>query len=416
MDFTTSAPYLLAMNSQTRGQFLDRRSPPHILTLILLAGVSALCMNIFLPSLPSMAAYYDTDYAVMQLSIAVYLGVNAVLQIVVGPISDKLGRRPVILWGLVIFLIATLGCIFAPNAAIFLTFRMLQAAVVVAMVLSRAVVRDMVSTEEAASMIGYVTMGMTVVPMLGPAMGGMLDAAFGWQASFWMLFLIGLAIFWLTFRDLGETKSASGLTLGAQIRQYPELLTSPRFWGYSLANGFTSGAFFAYLGGAPFVATELFGMSSSQMGIYFGAPAVGYFIGNFLSGRYSARVGVNPMVLMGCLVCGIGVVASLTLFYMGYGSAEVFFGFMTFVGIGNGLAIPNATAGALSVRPQLAGTASGLTGAIMIGGGAALSALAGTLLTPETGAFPLLWLMVITAGLSVLAITLVIIRERQLRL
>ncbi|MBO9408430.1 multidrug effflux MFS transporter [Shimia sp. R9_1] len=404
------------MNSQTRGTFLDRTTPPNIITLILLAGVSALCMNIFLPSLPSMATYYGTDYAVMQLSIAVYLAVNGVLQIVVGPISDKFGRRPVILCGMVIFLLATLGCIFAPNAATFLTFRMLQAAVVVAMVLTRAVVRDMVSTDEAASMIGYVTMGMTVVPMLGPALGGVLAAAFGWQASFWMLFLVGLAIFWLAYRDLGETKSASGLSLGEQVRQYPELLTSPRFWGYSLANGFTSGAFFAYLGGAPYVATELFGMTSSQMGIYFGAPAVGYFIGNFLAGRYSARIGVNRMVLAGCLICGLGIATSLSIFYMGYGSAEVFFGFMSFVGIGNGLAIPNATAGALSVRPQLAGTASGLTGAIMIGGGAALSALAGTLLTPETGAFPLLWLMVATAGCAVLAIALVMLREKQLRL
>ncbi|GAA6182345.1 MULTISPECIES: multidrug effflux MFS transporter [unclassified Shimia] len=401
---------------QTRGQFLDRNTPPNILTLILLAGISALSMNIFLPSLPSMTEYFDTDYGVMQLSIAVYLAVNAVLQIVVGPISDKFGRRPVIIGGLAVFLVATLGCIYAPNAAIFLTFRMLQAAVVVAMVLSRAVVRDMVPTDQAASMIGYVTMGMTVVPMLGPALGGVLDDAFGWQASFWMLFLVGLAIFWLAFRDLGETKTSSGLSLSQQFREYPELLTSPRFWGYSLANGFTAGAFFAYLGGAPFVATELFSMGSSQMGVYFGAPAVGYFLGNYISGRYSVRFGVNRMVLAGCLICGAGTAASLVIFATGGGSAEIFFGFMTFVGVGNGLAIPNATAGALSVRPNLAGTASGLSGAIMIGGGAALSALAGALLTPATGAFPLLWLMLATSILGVTAILLVIRREKALGL
>ncbi|MCP4819483.1 MAG: multidrug effflux MFS transporter [Shimia sp.] len=404
------------MNDHSPAKFLDRSTPPNIATLILLAGVSALCMNIFLPSLPSMTEYFDTDYSIMQLSIAVYLGVNAVLQIVIGPISDKFGRRPVILSGLLIFLVATIGCIYAPNAATFLTFRMLQAAVVVAMVLSRAVVRDMVPADQAASMIGYVTMGMTVVPMLGPAIGGFLDQYFGWQASFWMLFLAGLAVFWLTWRDLGETKSSSGLTLAQQFREYPELLLSPRFWGYSLANGFTSGAFFAYLGGAPFVATELFGMNSAQMGIYFGAPAVGYFIGNFLSGRYSARFGVNHMVLAGCTTCGIGVTLSLSLFAAGFGSAEVFFGFMTLVGIGNGLAIPNATAGALSVRPHLAGTASGLSGAIMIGGGAALSALAGSLLDSDTGAYPLLWLMVATSVAGLVAILLVIRREKQLGL
>ncbi len=373
-------------------------------------------MNIFLPSLPSMASYFDTDYGVMQLSIAVYLAVNAVLQIVVGPISDKYGRRPVIIGGMVIFLLATLGCIYATNAAVFLTFRMLQAAVVVAMVLSRAVVRDMVSADEAASMIGYVTMGMTVVPMLGPMLGGLLDQTFGWQASFWMLFACGALILWLTWADLGETKSASGLTLAQQFREYPELLTSPRFWGYSMANGFTSGAFFAYLGGAPYVATEVFGMGSAVMGVYFGAPALGYFFGNFLSGRYSARFGVNHMVLAGCSICAVGTAVSLSIFLFGFGSANVFFGFMTLVGLGNGLAIPNATSGALSVRPHLAGTAAGLTGAIMIGGGAALSALAGALLSPGTGAFPLLALMVATSVLGICAISTVIRREKTLGL
>ncbi|VAV94120.1 Multidrug resistance transporter, Bcr/CflA family, partial [hydrothermal vent metagenome] len=120
-------------------RFLDRRTPPHILTLILLAGISALAMNIFLPSLPGMTAYFETDYRLMQLSVALYLGVNAVLQLIMGPLSDRWGRRPVILAGMMIFLVATLGCILATNVYVFLTFRMMQAAIVVAMVLSRAV-------------------------------------------------------------------------------------------------------------------------------------------------------------------------------------------------------------------------------------------------------------------------------------
>ncbi|MEQ9693827.1 multidrug effflux MFS transporter [Shimia sp. SDUM112013] len=404
------------MSDLPRGRFLNRQSPPHVLTLTLLAGLSALSMNIFLPSLPRMTEYFQTDYQIMQLSVAVYLGVNAVMQILVGPISDKIGRRPVILWGVALFLLATLGCIYAPNAALFLMFRMMQAVVVVAMVLSRAVIRDMVPQDQAASMIGYVTMGMTVVPMIGPAIGGFLDESFGWQANFWMLFGAGTLILALTYADLGETGSQSGLSLGRQFREYPELLTSPRFWGYSLASGLSSGAFFAYLGGAPFVATELFGMPPSQMGLYFGAPALGYFFGNFLSGRYSSRFGVNRMVNWGCWVNAFGVSLSMLLFLMGQGSAEVFFGLMTFVGIGNGMSIPNATAGALSVRPHLAGTASGLSGAIMIGGGAGLSALAGALLTPEGGAYPLLWIMLLTSIGGVVAIQLVIRRETHLGL
>ncbi len=404
------------MPARNPSRFLDRQSPPHILTLILLAGIAALAMNIFLPSLPGMTAHFDTEYRLIQLSVAVYLGVNAMLQLFIGPISDRLGRRPVILGGLAIFLLATLGCIFAGNVWIFLFFRMMQATVVAAMVLSRAVVRDMVPDAQAASMIGYVTMGMAVVPMIGPAIGGMLDQVYGWQASFWALFILGLAVMALAWADLGETAPLSGQSFHEQIRDYPELFTSPRFWGYAMAAALSSGAFFTYLGGAPFVGSVVFEMTPSQLGLFFGAPAVGYFLGNFVSGRFSVRIGVNRMVLWGTLINAGGIGTNLALFHLGFGSPLSFFGLMTLMGLGNGIAIPNATAGALSVRPNLAGTASGLSGALMIGGGAALSALAGVLLKPGTGAFPLLWIMFVTAVLSIAVIAMVIRREKRLGL
>ena len=403
------------MTDRPRVRFLDRATPPHIATLILLTGISALSMNIFLPSLPAMTAWFETDYHVMQLSVALYLAVNAFLQILVGPVSDKFGRRPVLLWGLALFLLATLGCIYAPNAETFLAFRMAQAVIASAMVLGRAVVRDIYPQDEAAAMIGYVTMGMAVVPMFGPVIGGVLEGLFDWRANFWLLLACGIIVLVLTWRDLGETGRQSGLSLARQFREYPELLKSPRFWGYALSCGLSSGAFFAYLGGAPFVATELFGMSPSMMGLYFGAPALGYFFGNFLSGRYSARIGVNTMVKWGCYINFAGISLSLLLFLAGAGTAETFFGLMTFVGLGNGMSIPNATSGALSVRPHLAGTASGLSGAIMLGGGAGLSALAGALLSPETGAYPLLGLMLVTAIGALISIHLVIRRTHHLR-
>ncbi|MGB5865715.1 MAG: multidrug effflux MFS transporter [Sulfitobacter sp.] len=384
------------------------------MTLILLAGMSACVMNMFLPSLPAMALHFDTEYAVMQLSVAIYLGFSAVLQIFVGPLSDKFGRRPVILGGLGVFLVATLGCIYAPNVETFLLFRLLQAAIATAMVLSRAAVRDMYTQDQAASMIGYVTMGMAVVPMISPALGGVLDEWFGWQAVFWALFIMGAMTLWLAWSDMGETARPSDKSLTAQFAEYPELLRSQRFWGYALAAGFSSGAFFAYLGGAPFVGQVVFGMSPATLGFFFGAPAVGYFVGNYITGRFAIRFGVNQMVLWGCIANALAGTISLTIFLAGYGTALSFFGMMTLVGLGNGLCIPNATAGMLSVRPHLAGTASGLGGAIMIGGGAGLSAWVGVLLTPETGAFPLLWMMLITALLGFAAIYAVIRRERML--
>ncbi|WP_425040845.1 multidrug effflux MFS transporter [Primorskyibacter sp. S187A] len=395
-------------------RFLDPTTAPHIATLILLSGMSALVMNIFLPSLPRMTAYFETDYRLMQLSVAVYLGVNAVLQLIVGPLSDKVGRRPVVLYGVALFVLATIGCLLATNVWMFLAFRMAQAVVVVAMVLSRAVVRDMVDQDQAASMIGYVTMGMAVVPMIGPAIGGVLDEAFGWQSSFVLLALLGCFVLWLSWRDLGETHTPSGQSMWRQFAEYPELLRSPRFWGYALAAACSSGAFFSYLGGAPFVGSEVFGLSPAVLGFFFGAPAMGYFLGNWMSGRFSARVGVNRMVLWGTYINAAGIILSITCFSLGFGTPLVFFGCMTFVGLGNGMSIANATAGLLSVRPHLAGTASGLGGSIMLGGGACLSALAGALLAPETGAWPLLWLQLATALAAIVSIWSVILRERQL--
>ncbi|MEO0485808.1 MAG: multidrug effflux MFS transporter [Pseudomonadota bacterium] len=402
------------MPDPSQVRYLDRTTPPHLSTLILLAGGSALAMNVFLPSLPGMTEYFDTDYGVMQLSVALYLAFNAGLQLFVGPMADRYGRRPVILAGVTIYMLATLGCIFAPNVETFLAFRMAQASVVVGMVLSRAIVRDLVSQDRAASMLGYLTMGMSVVPMVGPALGGLLDDSFGWQANFWLLFALGGLMLAVTFADLGETAPMTHARFRDQLRDYPALLTSPRFWGYNLSAAFTSGAFFAYLGGAPYVGAEIFGLSPSVLGVYFGAPAIGYFAGNWISGRYSVRVGINRMILWGALLCASGMLGLLALFTLGAQTAIVFFASMTFVGLGNGMTLPNATAGMLSVRPHLAGTASGLGGAMMLGGGAGLSALAGAALGDGASAFPLIYIQCATALAGIGAILFVMRRERVL--
>lgn len=201
--------------------FLNRTTPPTILTLTLLAGLSALTMNIFLPSLPGMAAWFEVPYGLMQLSVALYLALSAALQIVIGPISDRFGRRPVVLGALGLFLLATVGTLVAPNAEVFLVFRMAQAVIAAGMVLSRAIVRDMVTdANQAASMIGYVTMGMTLVPMIGPVLGGFLDEYIGWQANFGLLLALGLAVTALVWADLGETAKPSDTSLLATLGQF----------------------------------------------------------------------------------------------------------------------------------------------------------------------------------------------------
>ena len=391
------------MENHVKPVWLDKTTPPHVVTLVAIAGIGALSMNIFLPALPAMASFFDVDYALIQLAISAYLAVVALLQIIIGPLSDRYGRRPVLLGGLGIFVLATLGCVLATDIETLLGFRMLQAAVASGIVLSRAIVRDMVPPEQAASMIGYVTMGMSLMPMIGPVLGGVLNDAFGWQSSFIMLGISGLLVLFLIYADLGETNQHKSASFAAQFRAYPDLMRARRFWGYTLTAGFSAGAFFAFLGGAPFISKEILGLSATEMGGYFSIVAFGYMVGNFLSGRYSQRAGINRMMVSGSVVATLGALISLALFEFGVLHPLSLFGPMLFVGIGNGMTLPNANAGIVSVRPHLAGSASGLSGAITIGSGAALSAFAGMLLTAETGAMPLFALMVAVSLLAILA-------------
>jgi DHA1 family bicyclomycin/chloramphenicol resistance-like MFS transporter len=395
-----------------KAAWLDRRSPPHITTLVALASIGALNMNMFLPSLPSMARDFEADYAVVQLAVSAYLAATAGLQLVIGPLSDRFGRRSVMLAALGVFLAATLGCILSTTIEAFLAWRLLSAAVVSGLVLSRAAVRDMVGPAEAASMIGYVTMGMALSPMVGPMIGGFLDQEFGWRAPFALLLALGAGVLWLAWRDLGETNRHRASGFAEQVRAYPELVRSRRFWGYALTAAFASGAFFAFLGGAPYVASEVLGMRPAAVGFWFGSIAIGYALGNFLSGRFTAMLGLNRMMLTGTVVAAGGVLLSLWLFSHGYATPLGFFGGLGFVGLGNGLTLPSANAGMLSVRPKLAGSASGLGGALMIGGGAALSALAGALLGPETGPYPLLYVMVASSLSAIVAVAYVLYVEK----
>ena len=365
-------------------------------TLVALAGIAALSMNVFLPSLPGMARYFGVDYGLMQLSVSAYLAASAVVQLLVGPISDRWGRRPVMLGALAIFLAASAGTLLAPNAGWFLVMRMIQAVVTTGLVLSRAVVRDMVAGPAAASRIGYVTMGMSVVPMLAPILGGALDQLWGWKASFTAMLALGVAVFVLAWVDMGET-ARGGLSLRAQIKAYPVLARSGRFWGYAGAATLASGAFFAYLGGAPFVGETVFHLSPAEVGYWFAAPSIGYLLGNFASGRWSILVGMDRMILWGAVVTVAALAVSLTADLAQLHHPLMFFGAVAFMGLGNGMVMPNANAGMMSVRPELAGTASGLGGAMAVAGGAALAALAGYFLVPGAGATPLLVIMLLSA-------------------
>lgn len=398
-------------HSSVQSDIESSGTPPSLLILILMAGASAMSMNIFLPSLPSMAEYFAADYAFMQLSISAYLGVTGVMQIFLGPLSDRFGRRAVLLWSFGVFLMATVGCLLSPTAEIFMVFRLLQAAIATGMVLSRAIVRDLYEGPRAAAMMGYLAMGMAVSPMLGPMIGGVFEELFGWQANFlFLLSFCSLVYVGMWFR-LGESNKQQSTSITAQLAKYPGLFSSRRFWGYTLSSAFGSGCFFAFLGGGPYVGTEVLNVTPSVLGVYFGIISLGYMCGNFFTSQFSHRISLNNMILLGQIIAASGIALSLVLTYSGVLHPLAVFGSIVFVGFGNGLTLPNAQVGMLSVRPDLAGSASGLGGAVMIGGGAVISAITGALLGPGTGPFPLLWMMFGSALAGVLTALYVIRRE-----
>ena len=402
------------MDNFPAARFFDRTTQPTMLTLVLLASISALAMNIYLPSLPLMAIEFSTTPAAMGLSVGVYLGTSALIQLFAGPISDRIGRRKIVQVSLIIFVIASISCAYAQSFETFLMYRAIQSVAATCMIVSRAIVRDTTDTASSGSRIAYVTMGMAVVPMFSPALGGFIDTNFGWEGTFFVLAGLGLIMLMMSYFDQGETAPVSDKSILGQFQNYPILLTSKRFWGYCLASAFGSGAFFVYLGGAPAVGAEVYALDPQSVGLFLGAPAFGYFFGNFIAGRYSKSLGIDLMVLYGLSLALFGMSLSFAISALGYGSALSFFGFMTFVGLGNGMSIPNATAGMLAIKPELAGTASGLGSAMMIGGGAALSALAGPVLHMGSGDLALIALMWLSVFIGILLILLVIKRNQTL--
>lgn len=376
---------------------------PRLTTLILLSALCILPINIFLPSLTNMAAEFEVDYAIVGLSLAAYAAVSAVLQLVLGPLSDRFGRRPIILLGLTVFLAATLGCIFAPDIWSFLAFRLIQAVIAPTYSVALAVVRDTTSKEQAASRIGYIAMAWAVAPMLGPGFGGLLDETFGWRASFWFLAAFGVLVFILCWIDLKETNRNPSDTILGQFRTYPELVTSKRFWAFTLCMGFSIGTFFAFLAGAPLAANAAFEMSPGTLGLFMGSITGGFMVGSFLSGRLSPRFKLTTMMIAGRVIACTALVLGLCLYAAGFLHVLALFGPCVFVGLSNGLTLPSANAGVLSVRPQLAGSAAGLAGAFTIMCGAVMSWIAGAALSGDNVRYGLLAIMLMAAAVSLAA-------------
>jgi DHA1 family bicyclomycin/chloramphenicol resistance-like MFS transporter len=271
----------------------------------------------------------------------------------------------------------------APAVEILIVGRVIQALGGCAgLVLARAIIRDVYGPNASASMIGYVTMGMAVGPMVTPAIGGAIAEVASWRLVFVAMGAIGLTALVFTWLWLAETRQRmpSGAVFQRWSLELVALVGLRDFWLFALTLGFLSTSFFAFIAGGVFVATAVFGLSASQYGLFFIMTVAGYVVGNFVVGRFGARVGIVRMIVMGNGVSLCAVLAAAGLALAGVDHPLALFVPMLFVGLGNGFALPNAVAGAVSVRPQLAGTASGLAGAFQVGSGAVASVIVGLLI------------------------------------
>ena len=369
--------------SETSPQAL--RTPPSRATLIMITAVSVLTLNLFLPSLPSMANDLNVSYAKMSFAIAGYLFLSAGLALILGPLADRFGRRPVLIISFCVFAVASMGAALAQDFTTFMAFRMIQAVCATGSTLSRAIVRDMYPPGKGTSVLGYIAMAMAVAPMIGPLVGGLLEETLGWRSVFWVFAILGLLSVVLLWFDLGETAKGKVKTAAEQLQGYKDVTRSAAFWTNTLVLGFSISAFFVFLSGAPLVASQIYGLSPSFVGAVMGMTAIGYFIGSFIIGRIAETVPLGGMMIWGRWIGLLGPTAALGVVMLGWDTAYLVFGLMTTVGIGNGISLAAANTGAMSVRPDLAGSAAGLSGAMGTAMGAVFSAITGALLTAQNG-------------------------------
>jgi DHA1 family bicyclomycin/chloramphenicol resistance-like MFS transporter len=237
--------------------------------------------------------------------------------------------------------------------------------------LSRAVVRDVAPKDEAASLIGYIATAMVVAPMVAPLVGGFLDAHFGWRSIFYVMLAMAAPVTLSAWLLLTETvPRGADSSLGAILRAFPTLVADRAFFGYGLGLAFPTAAFFMFIAGAPYLVVTVMGGTAATYGAYFLFNAGGYMVGNFVTGRFGRRLGGERLVLAGTALSLISVTVALGFALLGPWNPATLFVPLALNAIGNGLTIPGGTALALSVRPDLAGTAAGLVGALQLGLGA----------------------------------------------
>ncbi len=374
-------------------------SPRRLLPLLMaMTAIGPATLNILVPALPGLVTRLASDTGTVQLTLSLYLLSLAAAQLLLGPLSDRFGRRPVVQAGLTLSVAASLAAIAASSIGALIGARVVQAVgASTGIVIGRAIIRDLYERERAAAMIGLVTTAMVIAPMISPLIGGILDTTFGWEAIFLFIAAFsGVLLLWAAF-VLPETRPASvARTPGMLIEQWRALIGSAKFHGYVLCGALGSAPFFTFLGGGPHVLVTLMGRTSAEYGVWFAITSLGYMSGNFTASRLSQRFGLDAMIMAGIAfeLVGASLTALLVATLPNAGPAIIFLPQLV-ISYGNGLLLPNAIAGALSIRPQAAGAASGMTGFAQMAVGAASTQVVSILLAGAHSAMPMAWQLVI---------------------
>ena len=344
--------------------------------LVVMTGLAPISLYLLVPALPMLATTFGTDASVVQMTVSLYMVGIACSQILLGPLSDRFGRRPVMLGGLGLAVIASFGCIYADSLPQLIVARFFQAlGGASGMVISRAIIRDLYPRERIGAMISLVIAVMMIAQLLSPLTGGLIETALGWHAIFYVVAALAVAVAIGVTVALPETRAAR--VAGASFRRDVVVLVRSRaFVGYALCQVLASQIIFAFAGGGPYIVEIQMNRSSAEYGAWFATTGFAYFVGNLFCVRFSPRTSLDRLIWFGLALQLIG--ALLNLGWSIYGLflfPAVLFGTQMLVMFANAAVMANSAAGALSIHPSAAGTASGAMGFLQMGSGALTSQL-----------------------------------------
>jgi DHA1 family bicyclomycin/chloramphenicol resistance-like MFS transporter len=345
-----------------------------LLLLVAMTGVAPISLYMLVPALPRLAVTFGRDIGVAQMTVSLYMVGIACSQIIMGPLSDRFGRRPVLLAGLGLMVLATAACIFAETLPQLIAARFLQAlGGATGMVVSRAIIRDLYSRERISAMISLVIAVMMIAQMLSPLTGGLIETAFGWRAIFYVITAFSLAIAVAIAVTLPETRR-DRLEAGGFRGDVGNLLKSRAFIGYVLCQVLASQIIFTFAGGGPYIVVTQMGRTGAEYGAWFASTGFAYLIGNLFCVRFAPRHSLEKLIWFGLALQLAGSLLNLVWGLSGLNQAPSWlFGTQMLVMFANAFVMSNSAAGAISVRPEAAGTASGAMGFLQMGLGSLLS-------------------------------------------